>query len=157
MTALEKITAFVRSYPGADILQDFRVDYTDQIPANGGLFPSGLVEISRKADLFGNVTVTNQYNFGLYYVFEKAPGDGAGAAVNAGWVMDFQEWVQEQSARGLAPVFGDDPKRERITAQNGVLYSAEDEGLATYLVQLSVQFMKQFPTTDPWFQDKEEK
>lgn len=151
MTALEKITAFVRSYPGADILQDFRVDYTDQIPANGGLFPSGLVEISRKTDLFGNVTVTNQYNFGLYYVFEKAPGDGTGAAVNAGWVMDFQEWVQEQSARGLVPVFGDDPKRERITAQNGMLYSAEDEGLATYLVQLSVQFIRQFSTTDPWF------
>ena len=93
MTALEKITAFVQSYPGADILQDFRVDYIDQIPANGGLFPSGLVEVSRKTDIFGNVTVTNQYNFGLYYVFEKVPGDAAGAAVNAGWVMDFQEWV----------------------------------------------------------------
>ena len=151
MTALEKITAFVASYPGADILNTFRVDYTDQIPANGGLFPSGLEEISRKTDPLGNTTVTNQYNFGLYYVFEKAPGDDAGAAVNAGWLMDFQEWVQKQSVRGLAPVFGDDPQREKITAQNGVLYSAEDEGLATYMVQLTVQFVKKFPTIDPWF------
>lgn len=151
MTALEKITAFVRSYPKADILQTFQVDYTDQIPANGGIFPSGLEEVSRKTDLLGNVTVTNQYNFGLYYVFEKAPGDGTGAAVNAGWVMDFQEWVQEQSALGLAPVFGDVPRQEKLTAQNGVLYDAEDEGLATYMVQLSVQFIKIFPTTDPWF------
>lgn len=151
MTALEKITEFVKSYPGADILREFQIDFTDQIPANGGLFPSGLVEVSRKTDLFGNVTVTNQYNFGLYYVFEKAPGDGAGAAVNASWLMDFQEWVQEQSARGLAPVFGDAPNREQIAAQNGVLYEAQDEGLATYMVQLSVQFIKIFPTTNPWF------
>lgn len=151
MTALEKITAFVRSYPGADILQKFRIDYTDQIPANAGVFPSGLVEIDRKTDICGGATVTNQYNFGLYCIFEKAPGDDAGAAVNAGWLMDFQEWVQEQSARGLAPVFGDLPRQEKITAQNGVLYSAEDEGLATYMVQLSVQFVKEFPTTAPWF------
>ena len=151
MTALEKITGFVSSYPGADILQTFQVDFTDQIPANGGVFPSGLVEVSRKTDIFGNVTVTNQYNFGLYYVFEKAPGDDAGAAVNAGWIMDFQEWVQERSALGQAPVFGDLPRQERITAQNGVLYDAQDEGLAIYTVQLSVQFVKYFPTTDPWF------
>lgn len=151
MTALEKITKFVKSYPGADVLRDFQIDYTDQIPANGGIFPSGLVEISRKADICGNVTVINQYNFGLYYVFEKAPGDGEGAAINADWLMDFQEWVQEQSALGLAPKFGDRPGQETISAQNGVLYGAEAEGLATYMVQLSVQFIKYFPTTDPWF------
>lgn len=151
MTALEKITGFIKSYAGADILRDFQVDYTDQIPANGGIFPSGLVEISRKTDIFGNVTVTNQYNFGLYYVFEKAPGDDAGATVNADWLMDFQEWVQARSVLGEAPVFGDDPLQEKITAQNGVLYSAEDEGLATYMVQVSVRFIKLFPTTNPWF------
>lgn len=151
MTALEKIRTFVKSYPGSDSFRDFRVDYTDQIPANAGVFPSGLVEISRKTDLFGNTAVTNQYNFGLYYVFEKAPGDDAGATVNANWVMDFQEWVQAQSVRGLAPVFGDVPQQEKVTAQNGVLYEAQDEGLATYMVQLSVRFIKKFQTTDPWF------
>lgn len=151
MTALEKITGFVQSYPGADILRDFQIDYTDQIPNNGGMFPSGLVEISRKTDLMGNVTAVNQYNFGLYYIFEKAPGDSAGAAVNADWLMDFQEWVQERSALGEAPIFGDIPRQEQITAQNGVLCAAKDEGLATYMVQLSVQFTKYFPTTDPWY------
>lgn len=151
MTALEKIRGFVKSYPGADILRDFQVDFTDQIPNNGGVFPNGLVEIGRKADILGNTTVTNQYNFGLYYVFEKAPGDDTGAAINADWVMDFQEWVQNQSITGQTPTFGDDPKKEKIIAQNGVLYAADDEGLATYMVQLSVQFMKKYPTTDPWF------
>lgn len=151
MSALEKMRSFVASYPGADILSEFRIDYTDQIPANGGIFPSGLVEISRRSDILGNVTVTNQYNFGLYCVMEKAPGDDIQATINADWIMDFQEWVQAQSIQGLAPVFGDDARRERITAQNGVLYAAEDEGIATYMVQLSVQFIRQFPTTNPWF------
>lgn len=151
MTALEKIREFVKAYPGANILQQFRVDYTDQIPFNGGLFPSGLAEIERRKDILGNVTVTNQYNFGIYYVFEKAPGDDIGATENADWVMDFQEWVQAQSIIGDAPVFGDVPQKEKIIAQNGVLYSAEDEGTAMYMVQLSVQFVKEFKTTNPWF------
>lgn len=144
MTALEKIREFVESYPGHDSIQHFRVDYTDQIPFNGGIFPSGLVEVSRKRDILGNTTVTNQYNFGLYYVFEKSPGDDAGATENADWVMDFQEWVQKQSVTGAAPTFGDEPRTETITAQNGVLYDADEEGTAMYMVQLTVQFKKKY-------------
>ena len=150
MTALEKIRDFVKSYPGSDIFRDFHVDYTDQIPFNGGVFPSGLVEVSRKRDIVGNVTVTNKYNFGLYYVFEKPPGDDAGAMENADWLMDFQEWVQERSVLCAAPTFGDDPKSEKITAQNGVLYDADEEGTAMYMVQLSVQFIKNYKEENPW-------
>lgn len=150
MTPLEKIRNWLSSYPGFNILGQFQVDYTDQIPANGGVFPSGLTEISRVPDIFGNVTVENQYNFGLYYVFEKAPGDDAGATVNADWIMDFQEWAQEQSIIGAAPVFGDIPKDERILAQNGILYEATDEGLATYMVQLSVRFKRKIEVQNKW-------
>lgn len=150
MTALEKIQDFVKSYPGSDIFRDFHVDYTDQIPFNGGVFPSGLVEVSRKQDILGNTTVTNQYNFGLYYVFEKSPGDDVGAEVNANWVMDFQEWVQEQSVLCAAPIFGDEPRSETITAQNGVLYDADEEGTAMYMVQLSVQFIKKYEVKNEW-------
>lgn len=150
MTALEKIRTFIKAYPGADIFRQFHVDYTDQIPFNGGVFPSGLVEIERRKDILGNVTVRNQYNFGLYYVFEKDPGDDTGAAENAGWVMDFQEWVQAQSVMGLAPIFGDFPNDEKITAQNGVLYGADKEGTAMYMVQLSVQFIKFYEVKNAW-------
>lgn len=144
MTALEKIRDWIAGYPAFDILSNFRVDYTDQIPANGGIFPSGLVEVSRTEDILGNIEVENQYNFGLYYVFGKAPGDDIGATVNADWIMGFQEWVQQQSVTGMAPAFGDDPQSEQIKAQNGVLYEADNEGTATYMVQLSVLFKKRF-------------
>lgn len=150
MTALEKIKAFLGRYPGAGIFRDFHVDYTDQIPFNGGVFPSGLVEVSRTQDILGNITIINQYNFGLYYVFEKSPGDDIGAMENADWLMDFQEWVQEQSAIGNAPMFGDVPKSEKITAQNGVLYGADEEGTAMYMVQLTVQFVKKYEVKNIW-------
>lgn len=150
MTALEKVKKWLATYKGYDILSQFQVDYTNMVPANGAIFPSGLVEVQRRRDVFGNVTVTNQYNFGLYYVFEKAPGDDAGAAVNADWIMGFQEWAQEQSITRQAPVFGDVPGDERITAQNGVLYEADEEGTATYMVQLSIQFTKKFEVKNEW-------
>lgn len=150
MTPLEKIRDWLKTYPGYNILDKFLVDFTDQIPSNGAIFPSGIVEVERRSDIVGNVTVTNQYNFGLYYVFLKPPGDDAGATINADWIMDFQEWVQEQSVTGAAPVFGDAPRDERIKAQNGVLYAADDEGLATYMVQLSVQFKKKFEVKNKW-------
>lgn len=141
MTDLDKIKNWLATYPGFDILGNFQVDYTDQIPSNGGIFPSGLVEISRREDILGNITVENQYNFGIYYVFPQSPGDNIGSQSNANWIMDFQRWVQEQGIRGFAPTFGNiDTHLEKIQAQNGVLYDADPEGLATYLVTLSVRY-----------------
>ena len=141
MTDLEKIREWIRGFPGFDILSEFQVDYTDRVPANGGIFPSGLQEVGRKEYIYGDVLVTNQLNFGIYYVFEKAPGDDIGAAVNADWLMDFQKWIQEQSILRKAPTFGNyDQGHEKIKAENGVLYADDEEGTATYMVQLSVQY-----------------
>lgn len=150
MSDLEKVREWIATFPEYDILNTFNIDYTDKIPASGGIFPSGLIEDRRKTDIWGNTKVQNQYNFGLYYVFTKDPGDNAGAQVNADWLMDFQLWVQEQSVRGLAPVFGDEPRAERIRAQNGVLYTADEEGTATYMVQLSVEFIKYYQEENKW-------
>lgn len=144
MTDLERIREWIKTYPKHDIIADFLVDFADKIPGGGSIAPAGLVEVSRKTDILGDTTVENQYNFGLYYVFYKSPEDDVGATYNAEWVMEFQKWVQEQSVRRLAPTFGDEPAGERIQAQNGVLYAADEEGTAVYMVQLSVRFTKNF-------------
>lgn len=144
MTALEKLRDWLATYEGFEILSKFHVDYIDQTPCTGSVFPTGMVEVGRHTDILGNVTVENQYNFGLYYVFEKASGDDENTTENANWIMDFQEWIQKQSATGVAPVFGDVPQEEKIIAQNGALYDAKTEGLGTYLVQLSIKFKKYF-------------
>lgn len=145
MTPLERMRAFVASYPDFDILGSFQVDYTDQVPGFGGLFPSGLVEVSRRKWVDGSGgEVVNQLNFALYTVLAKPPGDDEGASMNAEWQMGFQMWVQEQSMLGLAPAFGDQPRREELTAQNGQLYSADDEGTALYMIQIQVTYVKEF-------------
>lgn len=143
-TALEKMRDFVASSPGADALAGFAIDYADRIPDTAGLFPSGLVEVSRHCDMLGNRWTENQYNFALYTVLTKAPGEDAGATLNAEWCMAFQEWVQEQSVLGMAPTFGDEPMTERITAQNGAIYSADAEGVAVYAIQISVSFTRRY-------------
>ncbi len=143
-TALEKMRGFVQSYPDADILGALQIDYTDHVPNCGGLFPSGLVEVARRRYVLGDADVDQQYNFALYTVLEKAPGEDAGATYNAEWLMGFQEWVQEQSVLGLAPTFGDFPRSERVWAGNGAVYSADEEGVAVYAIQISASFTKHY-------------
>lgn len=142
MSDLERLRVWLGTYPGAaEHLSNMRVDYTDALPGEFGVFPSGLVEISRRRDIVGDTLVRNQYNFAIYVVFPKAPGDDAGALINADWVMDFQKWVQEQSITGNAPTFGNYSVRtETMSAQNGALFEASGEGLAMYMVQLSAVF-----------------
>lgn len=139
---LEKMRQFVASYPDFDVLGSLSIDYTDRVPANAGLFPSGMVEISRTSDILGRATVENQLNFALYAVLEKSAGEDVGATYNAEWLAEFQEWVQEQSVTHQAPAFGDRPNTESIRAENGAIYAADSEGTAMYVVQINVRFTK---------------
>lgn len=144
MSALKKIREWLATFPGYERLQSLQVDYLAAEPNSGSIAPSGLIEVSRKENIFGEVTVTKQYNFGLYYVFAKATEDDEGSTENAEWITDLQEWVLEQSILGRAPTFGDEPKTEEIKAQNGTIYGATEEGTAIYMVQLSVKFIKKY-------------
>lgn len=142
---LERLREWLGAYPGYDLSANMLVDYLDNIPGRKSLRPGGLVEISRNEDILGNVTVINQYNFGLYIAVEKAPGDGEGAAYNADWVLDFQRWVQQQSVLHTAPTFGNiDQQQERIKAQNGELYDTDQDGVGLYIVALSVEFKQRY-------------
>ena len=144
MSALKKIREWLDTFPVNDQLASLQVDYVPAEPGSGSIAPSGLVEISRSEDILGNITVENQYNFGLYYVFAKSTEDDEGSTQNADWLMALQEWVQEQSITGAGPRFGDEPAAEQIQAQNGSIYGADEEGTAIYMVQLSVNFIKKY-------------
>ena len=142
MSPLNKIREWLNTFPGIDRLQEMRVDYYSPQPDNGSIDPSGVQIISIKKDILGNKTVLQQYNFGIYYALAKDPGDDTAAVENADFVIEFQEWVNAQSLLRLAPVFGDVPETEEIKAQNGAVTAANIEGVAIYMVQLSVSFTK---------------
>ena len=141
MTDLEKFREWIQTFPGG-IPADFQVDFTGEVPQNAGLFPTGTMEVSRTRDVLGNVTVTNQYNFGLYAVFLKPQNLDEISTQNAEWVMEFQKWVQEQSILGLAPTFGNaDQRREDIKAQNGMFYGSKENGtVGLYMVTITATF-----------------
>ena len=139
MTELEKIVQWLSTYPGNDRLQSMTVDLLALEAETGNIIPSGLTELSRREDALGNVRVENQYRLGLYYVLTKTGGSD-----NAAWILGLQQWVQEQSIRGLAPTFGDEPGTERVLAQNGVLYAEGPDGTATYRVELTINFKKTY-------------
>lgn len=144
MTDLEKIRNWIYTYPGINAALDLQVDYYSNAPENSSIAPSGLQELSRKEDILGNVIVENQYNFALYFVFPKTPGDDISATKNAEWLLNFQCWAQEQSIRRLVPTFGDEPKKETIKAQNGEIVDADPDGIGVYMVLLSINFIKQY-------------
>lgn len=147
MSDLERLREWLKKCPQASCFANWNIDYTDQMPGIFGIFPAGLSEIGRKRDIVDNLTVTNRYNFAIYLVMQKAPEDDIQASFNAGWVMQFQNWVQEQSLLHRAPVFGNiDTDQEVIRAQNGALYEAEESGTAMYVIQLSAEFKKYYPT-----------
>lgn len=144
MTVLEKIRNWIDTYPRISSALGLQVDYYSNKPENSSIAPSGLQEISRKEDILGNIVVENQYNFALYFVFPKTPGDDIGATENAEWLLDFQRWVQEQSILRLVPTFGNEQKTEIIKAQNGEIIDADPDGIGLYMVLLSINFIRKY-------------
>lgn len=138
MDDLEKIKQWLLSYPQWEEGGLLYIDYADAIPGNCGLYPTGLEEVSRKRSITGVLTVKNRYRFALYRV-TKGQSHSQEAAQ---WLMDFQNWVQRQSAAGLAPVFGDDPRQEHICAEQGKLQAANMTGTGKYVVMLTAEFVK---------------
>jgi len=133
MTDIEKMQNWLLSYPGWE--DTIKLDVTEPTPGNAGLFCDGLEERSRQMDVLGNQQIACRYRFTLY---RRAGRD----AENAVWLLDFQNWVQTQSALGLAPRFGDIPHLERMQAQKGTLKDRNQTAL--YAVTLLADFARTY-------------
>lgn len=140
MKDLEKVRQWVQTFPQWEEGNLLYIDFTGAMPGNAGLFPAGLEEVSRTEDVLGNVTVQCRYQFSLYRVVTGQEDN----TVNAHWMMDFQNWVREQSVLHLAPTFGDIPARERIRAEKGKLKDSSQVGTGVYVVQLTAEFVKEY-------------
>jgi len=101
------------------------------------LFPLGLEVLERRCDLLGQVRLRCRQKFAL----DRAVCPGQ---EQAAWLLEFQRWVAEQSALGLAPRFGDDPAAEHIRAEKGRLKEVSAAGTAVYEVILTAEFVRKF-------------
>ena len=140
MDALEKMRQWVQTFPLWEEGNLLYIDYTAATPGNTGLYPMGMEIVRRKEDVLGNVTCRCRYRFTLYRVVTGQEDN----TQNAAWGMAFQNWVMEQSALGLAPVFGDEPQKETLRAEQGKLKNASQTGTGFYGVELTAEFVKKF-------------
>lgn len=136
MTVLRKIQNWLKTYP--QWTDELRVDYTNAMSGNAGVFPQGIQELSRRQDVVGNVTVTNRLSFTIL----RVTGGQQNKEEQAAWLIDFQNWVQQQSVSGNAPTFGDVPAKEKLWAEQGKLKSTSQTGTARYTVRLITEFTK---------------
>lgn len=136
MTVLEKIRNWLVTFPQWGEVE-LVIDSTAAVPVSCGLFPGGVEEIARREDVLGNSTVQYRQYFTLRREAERSEAA-------AQWLLEFQNWVQEQSWLGLAPQFGDNPRQERMRAEKGKLTSISETGTAAYEVKLTAQYIKNF-------------
>ena len=114
------------------------LEYTDAQTPCGGLFPLGVEEVKRTADVLGNMVITCRAKFELRMVLPGPDGEDE----NARWLLALQQWVQEQSFAGLAPRFGDVPGQEHIRAEKARLTQLRKPGKGMYTVCFTAQYKK---------------
>lgn len=133
MTALEKLTAWLKTFPLWEP-GDVSVDGLSPKPGSVGIYPQGIRELSRREDVLGNVEVTNRLTVTVCRV---------SAGADARWMLEFQNWVNRQSAAGFAPKLGDRPEKERIRAEKGRLTAPNQTGTKRYAVEITADFVTQ--------------
>lgn len=139
MTILEKMTSWLLSFPHWE-KEALQIDYAAPAPENAGLFPQGLEELSRTRDVLGNQTVRNRLRFTLYRVTTGQQDNRQ----QSSWLLALQDWIQQQSALGLAPHFGDEPAMESIRVQQGSLKNGSRTGTGCYGVTIIAEFVKHY-------------
>ena len=138
MTDLEKLKTWLATYPGWEDDKPFFVDDATPKPGCVGLFPQGLEQLSLRRDITGGQKAACRYRFYLY----RASALEENQEENARWLLDFQNWVEAQSAGGLAPRFGDVPQEERLRAEGGRLQKTGKLGSGLYALTLTAEFTR---------------
>ena len=130
MEVLKCIQAWLAEYSG---LSGILVDKTLSVPGSCGLYPLGQEQKKYIEDITGGVRAVCTAAFAL----RRKDLLGSDAA---GWLLDLQDWVRQQSHAGLAPRLG---HNTRVRAQKGKLVQSGGAGTATYEVQLIFEYEKE--------------
>lgn len=140
---LQILRDFIASYPNIDRFGEAHIDWSDAEAGNYGIMPTGESVIRREEDILGNTVLYKQYNLSLYAV--NFTVNDIIRLETTGWLEDFTEWIEKQSALGLAPKLGDNPDEEYITAQNGMLFEMSENGrTGRYQIQIQCYYEKHY-------------
>ena len=135
MDELSKIRTFLMQFPQWGDMP-LMIDESGAAPGVPGLFPQGVTETGRKADILGRVRISCRSR---YLLMLRLP---CREEENARWLRALSDWVGSASALGLAPVLGDG--NTRICCTEGRLKSREQAGTALYQAELIADFEKNY-------------
>ena len=133
---MEVLKTWLSTWPGWGDTQ-LTMGQLQLLPNRAGLFLMDRQQKSWQKDLQGNVECLLRLGFRLLLC-----GDWSQR------LPQLQNWIEEQSARGLAPVFGCRPHRERILQGQGRLEKIPLPGLPLYRLDLWVEFTKYWEAED---------
>ena len=139
MTELKQLLSWLKTYPGwaEEIIH---TDYMDGTAGCVAIYPKGVEILSSQEDLLGNAAV----KYRCRYILRRQVAGPESNEKNAQWMMDFQQWVQQQNEMGLTPRFGDVHIAESIQAEKGALKERSGNGLAVYEVTLTAQYVRTY-------------
>lgn len=134
MGELDILKNWLLTFPGM-AGHTLHTDSLPHTPDSVGLYPQGIEELSESRDILGNRQVLCRSRYLLRRVSSQKPEDAAR------WALELQQWVREQSARGLAPRLGCDPASEQLRAEKGKLEKVSPTGTDTVQVLLTAQYL----------------
>lgn len=141
MSRIDKMKEFIATCPFMDKFAEQHIDWTEAEPGNYGIAPTGESIIRTERDVLGSKKILKQSNFSLYARCFTI--DDIARLETIGFLENFADWIEEQSEKGLAPQFGDDPEEEEMTAQNGMLFKMSENGQSgLYQIQIQCFYVK---------------
>ncbi|MDY4812924.1 MAG: hypothetical protein SO152_03635, partial [Ruminococcus sp.] len=142
MNIIEVVKETLQQFPKiSQVCNDIHIDFTDDIPTNYGLSPTGDTLI--KEDILGNQT--RQHTFILYAVFQSQSDYDRMA--NSGTLLELQHWLENKADNQKITVTVGDKELtgelKKITCANGMLYAIPDGNLNSgvlYQLQITAQY-----------------
>ena len=142
-TDLQRLIDWLKTYTGITSWAISRWTTPTRSPPTA-LCSRSLQEVERTETILGDVTLTNQYNFGLYFTFEKSAEDDVAARSTP-----IADGLSALGAGAECPQarteFRQHPDVGAGQCQNGQLFSVDGCGTAIYMVTLSVTFEQFYP------------
>lgn len=139
MDVITQLSEWLKQWSGWSKIQKNQMDGLGIKPFETSLRPCGVEELERRYNIVGDAVARLRYRFLLDIRLEKNYGDEQTSTENAQWIFGLQQWVAQQSTKGLAPRFGTGEEKETIKAQNGSVTKVEREGMAIYQLEIIVE------------------
>lgn len=137
MSIIKSLREYFSECPVMDGFTDGHVDWTDEKSDNYGISPAGDTRIKRYVD----GTELRKYDFVIYARFSTA--EDAQKMQNSEWVEEFQEYIRKQNLGRNLPEGDEKTIPEKLTANNGLLFSYDENGLSgVYQVQLELIYRR---------------